>query len=212
MPGPATPLPLSRHAVLDLIRRGARTVNTLAEELRISDNAVRGHLVALERDGMIARSGVVRSGGVGQPAAEYDLTQAGELALSSAYPAALTALAAAAGERLDARARRALFLEAGKRLASTMRSRDTGTLVERAAACAALIDSLGGSATIALGRRTAVLTGNGCPLAAGVRVEPATCSLIESLLEHHAGVDAVQRCQHGDRPACRFDLRRAQPD
>ena len=79
---PATSaLPPARHAVLDLIRRGARTVNTLAEALRISDNAVRVHLVALERDGLIVRSGLVRSGAAGQPAAEYELTVAGELAL-----------------------------------------------------------------------------------------------------------------------------------
>src|SRR4029450_1269858 len=95
-------LPPSRQAVLDLILRGERTVNTLAAQLRISDNAVRVHLIALERDGLIRRSGIVRSGTVGQPAAEYDLTTAGEQALSTAYPAALAALAAAAGERLDA--------------------------------------------------------------------------------------------------------------
>ena len=103
-------LPPARHAVLDLIRRGERTVNTLAAQLRISDNAVRVHLIALERDGLIKRSGIVRSGTVGQPAAEYDITPAGEQELSRAYPAALAALAAAAGDRLDARARRALFL------------------------------------------------------------------------------------------------------
>ena len=40
-------LPPSRQAVLDLIRRGERTVNTLSAGLRISDNAVRLQLHAL---------------------------------------------------------------------------------------------------------------------------------------------------------------------
>src|SRR5688572_4634606 len=199
-------LPPSRHAVLDLIRRGDRTVNTLAARLRISDNAVRIHLVALERDGLVVRSGIVRSGTAGQPAAEYDLTPAGELALSAAYPAALTALAAAAGDRLDARARRALFIEAGRKLAETMPAADRGSLQERATACAALIESMGGSATLTVGRGQVTLQGAGCPLAAAVRGEPGTCYLIEGLLEAHAGVDAEQHCTHGDRPTCRFRL------
>ena len=199
-------LPPSRHAVLDLVRRGDRTVNTLAARLRISDNAVRVHLVALERDGLITRAGMIRSGLVGQPAAEYDITPAGELALSAAYAPALTAVAAAAADRLDVRARRSLFTEAGRRLAATIKPQDSGSLQERAEHCAALINGLGGSATISAGRGSAVLEGAGCPLAAAVRADPATCYLIESLIEAHAGVKAEQHCTHGDRPACRFKL------
>jgi predicted ArsR family transcriptional regulator len=197
-------LPPSRHSVLDLIRRGDRTVNTLAERLRISDNAVRVHLIALERDGLIKRSGIVRSGTVGQPAAEYDLTETGEEALSTAYPAALSALASAIGERLDQRSRKSLFLDAGKRLALSMPRRDSGSTTERAEACAELINRLGGSATVSSGRGSATVTGAGCPLANSVRNEPATCYLIEALLEGHAGVNAEQQCTHGDRPSCRF--------
>jgi predicted ArsR family transcriptional regulator len=208
MPPSATSpsLPPSRQAVLELVRRGERTVNTLAARLRISDNAVRVHLVALERDGLIKRSGTVRSGAVGQPAAEYDLTPAGEQALSVAYPGALVALAEAMGAKLDARARRTLFLEAGKRLAATMVSRDSGSLQERAGSCAAVIESLGGSAEVTTGRGHAMIEGAGCPLAAAVRGEPATCFLIEGLLEAHAGVSAEQQCSHGDRPSCRFRI------
>ena len=199
-------LPASRQAVLDLVRRGERTVNTLAARLRISDNAVRVHLIALERDGLIKRSGLIRSGSAGQPAAEYELTPSGELALSSAYPAALVALASATGDRLDPRARRALFLEAGRRLAESMSARDSGTLQERAESCASLIDALGGSATLTQGKGSATVEGASCPLAAAVRNEPATCFLIEALLEKHAGVQAEQLCTHGDRPSCRFRL------
>ena len=41
-----------------------------------------------------------------KPAAEYDLTPAGEQVLSQAFPAALVALTEAAGARLDVRAPR----------------------------------------------------------------------------------------------------------
>ncbi len=196
----------ARAAVLDLIRRGARTVNAMAAELRISDNAVRAHLSALERDGLIERKGLVRSGTAGQPAAEYDLTAAGEVAQSKAYPTALAAVVAAASHRFDARARRALFLDAGRRLAATMPSREAGTVAERAKACATLIESLGGHATVTAARGSATIQGAGCPLAAGVRADPATCFLIEGLLEAHTGSEAEQQCSHGEHPACRFRL------
>lgn len=205
MPAPGH-LPGSRYAVLDLVRRGVRTVNTLAERLRISDNAVRVHLVALERDGLLRRAGIVRSGTVGQPAAEYDLTPAGELALSEAYPAAMTALVEAIDSRLDVRAKKALFHEAGKRLAASIGPRATGSLAERADSCAALITTIGGSARASVTRGNATVEGAGCPLSAAVRKEPATCFLIEALLEGHAGVRAEMVCDHGDRPSCRFRL------
>lgn len=199
-------IPPSRHAVLDLVRQGERTVNTLAARLRISDNAVRLQLGVLERDGLVKRSGIVRSGTVGQPAAEYDITPAGELALSAAYAPALAAVAAAAAERLDARSRRALFADAGRRLAATMKSQDSGSLQERAEQCVTLVNSLGGSATISTGRGSVTLQGAGCPLAAAVRADPATCYLIEGLLEGHTGLEAEQQCMHGGRPSCRFKL------
>jgi predicted ArsR family transcriptional regulator len=164
------------------------------------------HLVALERDGLIARSGLVRSGAAGQPAAEYELTTSGELALSSAYPAAMVALAGAIGDKFDVRSKRALFLEAGRRLAATMVPRDGGSLASKATACAELIESLGGSVSVTTARGSAVLEGAGCPLGAAVRSDPATCSLVEGMLERHTGVDAEMLCHHGDRPSCRFRL------
>jgi hypothetical protein len=87
-----------------------------------------------------------------------------------------------------------------------MNPRDAGSLQQSAATCAALIDSLGGSATVSTERGSATVKGSGCPLASAVRIEPATCYVIEALLEAHTGVKAEQQCTHGDRPSCRFRL------
>lgn len=202
----STSLPGSaaRLSVLEAVRRGHRTVNAMSAELGVTDNAVRLHLAALERDGLVQRSGTLRSGRAGQPAAEYDLTTAGELALSRAYPPALTALVSALAERLDARTMRALFADAGRRLAEKSGVGAAGSLAERAEACASLLEALGGSVTMTGTRREMLLKGAGCPLASAVREEPATCVLVESLLATHGGVDVTQVCEHGDHPQCRF--------
>ena len=51
-----------------------------------------------------------------------------------------------------------------------------------------------------------MVTGAGCPLAAAVRAEPATCTMVEVLLSKHAGVTCSQECEHGDQPKCRFKI------
>ncbi|MGH7713294.1 MAG: hypothetical protein ACREOG_18545, partial [Gemmatimonadaceae bacterium] len=144
-------LPAARFAVIDAVRRGHRTVNALAALLGVSDNAVRIQLSTLERDGLLRR-GIVHSGRAGQPAAEYELTRAGEDALSRAYRPVLAALVSVIGKRLDARALRTLFADAGRRLAAEIETPATASLATRAAACTALIESLGGSATVRVAR------------------------------------------------------------
>lgn len=187
-------------------------MNAIAARLGVTDNAVRLHLAALERDGLIRRGGVVRTGEAGQPAAEYALTSDGEVALSSAYPPALTAVVGAIGARLSPRAARALFADAGKRLAPDAAVASTASLPDRARACATLLEALGARIQVETGRGWAKLAGADCPLAAAVRTEPQTCAMIEALLTRHAGVRVRQRCQHGDHPACRFELVTNPPD
>jgi predicted ArsR family transcriptional regulator len=200
-----TSLSPARVAVINAVRNGAHTVNALAKELGVTDNAVRLQLSALERDGLLQRRGVVHSGRAGQPAAEYELTPQGEDALSRAYRPVLAALVQALGGRMDAASLRRLFTDTGRRLA-TPPVDASAPLAARAASCVALIESLGGSATVRSSRREATIEGAGCPLAAAVREEPATCYIMESLIAQHADAKARQRCQHGDNPRCRFEL------
>lgn len=204
MSPPPLPASAARLAVLESVRKGHRTVNALAFDLGVTDNAVRLHLAALERDRLVQRRGTLHSGRAGQPAAEYDLTTEGELALSRAYPPAFTALVGALSSRMEPRALRTLFADAGRRLAAETGPEPSGTLAQRVHACAALLDSLGGSTTVSASRREALITGTGCPLAAAVRAEPATCTMVEALLGKHAGVSATQECEHGEYPRCRF--------
>ena len=132
-----SPLPAARVAVLDRVRRGDHSVNALALALGITDNAVRLHLAALVRDGLVWRRGVRHSGRAGQPAAEYGLAAAGEIALSAAYAPALTALVWALAHETDPGAARALYAAAGKRLAASTPARQSGSHAARAGACAA---------------------------------------------------------------------------
>src|SRR5947209_18453117 len=62
----------TRGRILETLREGARTVNHLAAALKLTDNAVRAHLLSLERDGLIVQSGT--QPGFRKPHAVYVLT------------------------------------------------------------------------------------------------------------------------------------------
>jgi predicted ArsR family transcriptional regulator len=67
-------LSTTRGQVVVLLGRAPRTVEELATELGVTDNAVRTHLSSLERDGLVRQNGLRRSGG--KPAFVFDVTPA----------------------------------------------------------------------------------------------------------------------------------------
>lgn len=193
-----------RGLVLQAVRRGARTVNAIAAELRVTDNAVRRHLASLERDALVHGSGVVRSGQPGKPALEYEVTRAAEVALSRAYAPALEALVLSLEQRLPARTFRATLADAGRRLAPA--PGPSGTVADRTAAAAALLESLGGSVSTSVHGRHGEVVGHGCPLAAAVARVPATCVMVRDMLAAGVGADVELRCAHAERPRCAFRI------
>jgi len=67
-----------------LLRRSRQTITSLANALRLTDNAVRLHIAALRRDGIVEDVGTQRDTG-GKPARLYALTCEGEELFPKAY-------------------------------------------------------------------------------------------------------------------------------
>ncbi len=88
----------TRGQLLVMLRRSAATINDLAGELGISDNAVRTHIAALQRDGMVEHAGVLRSTG-GKPAQLYRITREAEELFPKAYALVLGELIRVLEER-----------------------------------------------------------------------------------------------------------------
>ncbi len=66
----------TRGRIVRLLRGSSRTVEELATQLELTDNAVRAHLTTLERDGLVRQSGVRR--GARKPHFTYSLTPEAE--------------------------------------------------------------------------------------------------------------------------------------
>lgn len=191
----------TRGRVVALLRRRRHTVEELAGELELTDNAIRAHLAALERDGIVRQQGVRR--GAGKPSYDYELTPEAERLFPKAYAPALGALLDALAARHGDTERDALLREAGRRLAET-HARQDAPFDARLAAAAELLGALGGLATVEATDDGVAIQGYSCPLAEVVREHPSACCLAEELLSVVVGVPVHEQCERGERPRCRF--------
>lgn len=196
----------TRGRLIALLRRQTRTVEELAEGLELTDNAVRAHLVALERDGLVRQTGVRRGGGSGKPAYAYALTGEAEQLFPKAHDMILRELLATLATRLAPEEVDALAREVGRRLAAE-RSQPTGDLSARLAAAVALLDDLGGLAEVEERDGVTTIQGYSCPLATVVPGHPEVCHLAETLVAGVIGAPVRECCERGgDVPHCRFEV------
>jgi len=196
----------TRGRIVALLRRGTRTVDGLARALDLTDNAVRAHLAALERDGLVRQQGTVR--GVRKPSLAYELAPEVEPALSRAYLPLVEALVEVLAARLPPAELRAVLREAGRRVAATLPP-PRGDPAARVAAAARTLDALGGAARVEPRPRGWTIASEGCPVGALVCRRAEVCLAVEAMLAALVDLAVRQACDRtGERPKCRFELDR----
>ena len=95
--------------------------------------------------------------------------------------------------------------DVGKRLAPQWQNgRDLEGLVR---ATASMLDELGAVTTVEKQNGSFVIRGRGCPLGAVVAHRPEVCSAVHSLIEALTGGTVTERCDHGERPQCCFEIK-----
>lgn len=192
----------TRGQILALLCRGPQTVSELAAILDLTANGVRGHLAALEADGLVKHTGVRR--GVGKPAHVFQLTPGGHSLLSWAYRPVLHAVLDVLGDIIREKELPDLLRQAGRRLAA-QHPKATGDLRARAEAGAAVLRELG-SVTKVEEDGAILIRGMCCPLAEIVPDHPQVCTLIESLLGEVLDMPVRECCDKGVPPSCCFEV------
>jgi predicted ArsR family transcriptional regulator len=195
----------TRGQILALLHDQPRTVNDLAAALGITDNAVRAHLISLERDGLIQRRGVRR--GIRKPHVSYGLSAEAEHIFPKAYGLLLNYLLSSVSRRFTPRQVVAVMRELGHALARE----HTPKLIrksrpERVTAALGVIKSLGGSPAAFRVDGQRIIRGNTCPLAAVTAEHPAACLIVETLLSDIIGLPVHEHCTRGHPPACCFEI------
>ena len=198
----------TRGRILALLRTEDRTVSDLAAALQLTDNAVRAHLLSLERDGLVQQHGI-RSG-TRKPHAVYKLSDDAEHVFPKAYGLLLAHLVSAICTRLTARGLRAIMYEVGRDVAEDHAARFRGKSRHgRIKAALDVLNDLGGSAKFEEKNGKQFIYGrNGCPLAAVTTSHPEGCLIVESLLSKIIAARVKKCCECGDAPRCCFELGR----
>lgn len=195
----------TRGRLVTLLRGTRKTVNELAEELELTDNAVRAHLLSLERDGLIKQSGIQR--GTRKPHFAYQLTEEAEHLFPKAYDALLNQLIAVLKGRLTPLALEEVLREVGRSLAGAQaagkKNGDMGSRVRRGLAA---MEAIGGAARIEKESEKLVICSDNCPLALAVAEHPEVCTLAETFLSEIIGVEVREQCDREGSPRCRFEV------
>ncbi len=196
----------TRGKILNLLRARECTVNELADELHLTDNAVRAHLASLERDRLVAQSGF--RPGIRKPHATYGLGPEAEQIFPKAYGRLVSLLMSIFSRQVKPRNLRAGMRVAGRKVAQEHLGGLQGkTRQQRIDAALGILRDLGGAASFREEDGKHFIYGNGCPIAAATANHPEACLLAESLLTKIIGSPVKEHCIRGAVPSCRFEIK-----
>jgi len=194
----------TRGRLILLLRRGVSTVNELAAELELSDNAVRTQLDRLERDGMAYVSGA--RPGVRKPNVTYGLSPEAERLFPKLYVPALRHLLDELRERLPAKKLDDTIQSVGRRLADKHRASVTAAKLEdRVAEVVAVLGEAGGGCQSEINGKIVIKCFD-CPLSAAAVGHPEMCRLVEAMLAELIQTRVTLRCQADPIPKCCFEI------
>jgi predicted ArsR family transcriptional regulator len=194
----------TRGRIIDLLRRSDLTANEIAARLGMTHNAVRGHLAALQREGLVREGGSRRSGT--RPAVVYTLGPEAEAVFSRAYIPFVAQLVRVLQEKLRQPELDDIMHKVGRGLASDW-PRAHGDLPKRVEAASALLEDLGALNEVEKLDGGFLIRGYGCLLAQAVHGRPEVCRAMESLLAELVEVPVRECCdRRGARPLCCFEI------
>lgn len=201
-------LDTTRGKVLVLLRTEPRTVRDLAGELDLTGNAVRRHLTALERDGLVATVGVRREG-VGKPARVYELTDEAREFFPQAHGVLLDGVLAALEARCSGEELEELLRDVGRRMAAARKEAGFPTnepLEVRVRSAARVMEEIGGMPEVERSNGHFLIRGRTCPMAAIVEGHPDACLVPEAFFEELLETCVRERCEKAGRPRCLFEI------
>jgi predicted ArsR family transcriptional regulator len=194
----------TRGRVVSLLRGATCSVEELAGRLDLTDNAVRAHLLTLERDGLVRQSGVRR--GARKPHFTYSLTQEAERLFPKAYDLLLNQLITVLKCRLSQEEIDDVLRGVGRSLAADAPSDEQDDLPSRVRRAIKVLEAIGGAAEAEQQDEKIVIKSSGCPLAAAVATHPEVCRLAETLIAEIVKASVKEHCNREGIPQCSFEI------
>lgn len=192
----------TRGRIVTLLRKGSLTVNDLAKELSLTDNAVRAHLLSLERDGLVVQEGTVK--GFRKPHYIYGLSGSARDLFPRPYGVLFNRLLSSLRGVLSKSSLVIRLREIGSSIGAENSPASPATPEQRVESALRTIESLGGSAEVVNEDGKAIIRSAGCPFAEAVEEHPEVCKITESMLAEILHADVHEICDRTASPKCRF--------
>ena len=196
----------SRGRIVAILQRGGLTADEMASKLGLTAAAVRAHVTAMGRDGIVRRAG--QRSGTTRPSQLFELTSEAEQLLSGAYLPLLIELVRQSAALVKPKPFNELMRRAGRGLAAGLpRTVPDAPIAVRVNAVSALMnEQFGSTMNVEKTNGHYTLKAFGCPLAALTGNHPAVCLAIESLIAALLDADVKERCDRTQRPQCCFRI------
>lgn len=205
-----------RHLLTLLLRnKSGLTVEELSQGLGITANAVRQHLTALERDGLVIKGETQSSGG--RPEQLYELTSAGNELFPRHYSWFAELLLDSLRTEQDSDALRERLENMGKAVAHQVEGRVAGLedLSERIRALAAIMDELGyESGPVVLPKeKIPAIEATNCVFHSLAQRFPEVCHFDLAMMSKVVGRDVIHdECMVRGGNVCRFKFKPLRTD
>ena len=194
----------TRGRLLAELRQGPATINDLVERLSVSANAVRSHLTALERDGLIVQDYAQRQG-VGKPAHIYSLAPEASSLNPKAYDVMLGLVLDTARDRSGAKGYAAILKEIAVRIAGKPDVRGL-SFDKRLDNATAMLAGVGAQVHVERTAKKVRLVGTDCPLSSVVGAHPELCGVLADAIARRLGTTVKECCDRSAAlPRCCFE-------
>ena len=197
----------TRGRIVLLLRKSAKTVNDLVAELGLTDNAVRAHLLSLERDRLVEPGGTIK--GFRKPHYLYRLTDESRHIFPKSYDSLLNRLLDVLKIKMSKPALGSVLHDVGKKIGG---SRTTGpklSLDKKVQEALKSLEELGGAAIAEKSDGGVTIKSESCPFADAVVEHPEICKVAESMISEIVGRSVNETCDRTASPKCRFVIETA---
>lgn len=195
----------TRGRVLRLLCEAKRTVMELAHMLHLTDNAVRAHLAALERDGLVRQSGL--RPGTRKPNFAYELTSAGHQFFPKFHGALLLEFLDVVHDELSQQKLENLIRKMALRLVQKHLPGIEKLPPEQRVV--RILDALKLSGLLAGVEESGgdvLVRGCSCPLSEVVVSHPELCRIAAEAIGRLLGREVLDRCERNGSPRCCFQI------
>ena len=194
----------TRGQIVLLIRAAPKTVNELAADLDLTDNAVRAHLLVLERDGLVEQGSMVK--GYRRPHYSYVLTDAARNLFPKPYSLLFGKLLEVMKGRMAMETFREVLSDLGRKIGKEAAATGNGGLDSRIALTKETLEAIGGAPSVERHGDVIEIKSGSCPFADAVAEHPEVCCMAESLVGEIVQRPVRETCDRTGTPKCSFEI------